>query len=35
MTLKLGFANARATGVLSAHGCAGGPARVAALRTGG
>jgi hypothetical protein len=35
MTLKLGFANARATGSLAAQGCAGGPARVTALRTGG
>jgi hypothetical protein len=35
MTLKLGFANARALGTLAARGCAGGPARVTAVRTGG
>jgi hypothetical protein len=35
MTLKLGFANARAAGTLAARGCAGGPARVTALRTAG
>ena len=35
VTLRLGFANARATGTLAARGCAGGSARVTALRTAG
>ncbi len=35
VTLTLRFANARATGTLAAQGCAGGPARVTAVRTGG
>ena len=35
VTLMLRFANARATGTLAARGCAGGPGRVTAARTGG
>jgi hypothetical protein len=35
VTLTLRFANARATGTLAARGCAGGPGRVTAVRTGG
>lgn len=35
VTLKLRFANGRATGTLAAQGCSGGPSRVTAVRSGG